>query len=205
MNYLFFIVCGYLSGSVLYAYLLPKHLCHIDITAGSSDQNPGTANAFTYAGIPVGTAVLLLELSKAFFPVFCAARFLDTQNPLFGLVLAAPVAGHAFPLWFSGKGGKSIAASFGALLGLLPQWRPVVILAVLYIVFSAVILIKPHFFRSVVTFLLFSLACVFLLPNRAYLLGCALLSAIVISKHLMMYQGERITVQYWKKCYSKKS
>ena len=63
MNYLFFIVCGYLSGSVLYAYLLPKYLCHVDVTAESGDQNPGTANVFTYVGIPTGTAVLLLELS----------------------------------------------------------------------------------------------------------------------------------------------
>ena len=53
-----YIIGGYLSGSILYSYLLPKALKGIDITAESPDGNPGTANAFTCAGIPIvhGTA-----------------------------------------------------------------------------------------------------------------------------------------------------
>ena len=42
MNELFFILVGYLSGSILYAYLLPKYICHIDIMKDSDDHNPGT-------------------------------------------------------------------------------------------------------------------------------------------------------------------
>ena len=36
-----YIIGGYLSGSVLYSYLLPKALKGIDITAESPDGNPG--------------------------------------------------------------------------------------------------------------------------------------------------------------------
>ena len=50
MNELFFILVGYLSGSILYAYLLPKYICHIDIMKDSDDHNPGTFNAFALAG-----------------------------------------------------------------------------------------------------------------------------------------------------------
>ena len=50
MTYLFWCTAGYLSGSVLYAYLIPKQFCHVDIRTLSDDGNPGTANAFKYAG-----------------------------------------------------------------------------------------------------------------------------------------------------------
>ena len=69
-----YIIGGYLSGSVLYSYLLPKALKGIDITAESPDGNPGTANAFTCAGIPIGILVLCMELLKGYLPVHLALR-----------------------------------------------------------------------------------------------------------------------------------
>lgn len=38
---IFFIFAGYLSGSILFAYLIPKYFYHIDICRLSDDQNPG--------------------------------------------------------------------------------------------------------------------------------------------------------------------
>ncbi len=193
--YLFFIALGYVSGSMLYAYLVPKWFRRIDITAQSRDGNPGTANAFLCAGVPVGIAVLMLELAKAFLPVHWATRVLDSTNPLFGLVVAAPVVGHAFPFWRPREGGKAIASSFGALLGLLPEWRPLLLLAFFYLLFSLLVVIRPHFFRSVVTFALFSAGCFLLVKNTAYIFGCIILSTVVVCKHFARYQGERLRVQ----------
>lgn len=53
-EFTFFILIGYLSGSVMYGYVLPKVCKHIDIRELSDDGNPGTANAFKYAGVPIG-------------------------------------------------------------------------------------------------------------------------------------------------------
>lgn len=195
MKILFWIVIGYLSGSVLYGYLLPKYLCHVDVTECSRDGNPGSANAFLHAGVPVGIASLLLELGKGFVPVFFAARVLDVYQPLFGLVMAAPVLGHAFPWWKREHGGKAIAVSFGVLLGLAPEWRPVLLLAFFYLLFSLVVVITPHFYRSVVTFALFSICCMQLVENRAIVSGCILLSAVVVWKHFARYQGERFGIR----------
>ena len=72
-----YIIGGYLSGSVLYSYLLPKALKGIDITAESPDGNPGTANAFTCVGIPIGILVLCMELLKGYLPVHLALRRVD--------------------------------------------------------------------------------------------------------------------------------
>ena len=137
MKYLIYIILGYLSGSVMYAYLIPKMLKHIDIRELSDDGNPGTANAFLHAGIPIGSLVIRCELCKGALPVWVAARRLHISGLLFAPVMAAPVLGHAFPLFFGGKGGgKSIAVSFGVLIGLYPNLNPALTLAALYILFS---------------------------------------------------------------------
>ena len=133
MNELFFILVGYLSGSILYAYLLPKYICHIDIMKDSHDHNPGTFNAFALAGTQVGILVIALELLKGFLPVWLASHILDTRRWMFAFVLCAPVAGHAFPLFYPKRGGKAIAVSFGVLLGLLPRYRPVLLLIFFYL------------------------------------------------------------------------
>ena len=91
MNELFFILVGYLSGSILYAYLLPKYICHIDIMKDSDDHNPGTFNAFALAGTQVGILVIALELLKGFLPIWLASHILDTRRWMFAFVLCAPV------------------------------------------------------------------------------------------------------------------
>ncbi len=184
MRYLCFILLGYLSGSVLYAWLLPKYFCGKDIRKGSRDQNPGTANAFSQGGIAIGIPVLFLELAKGFFPVYIAARCLDVHRLLFALVLAAPVVGHAFPAGNIKNGGKAIAVSFGCLLGLLPEWRPVALLVGLYLFFSLVVVVRPHARRSIVTFLSLIVGSVSLVRNKAVVLGIMLLSGIVVERHL---------------------
>ncbi|MCJ7836116.1 glycerol-3-phosphate acyltransferase [Cuneatibacter sp. NSJ-177] len=194
MMYLFWAVAGYLSGCVLYGYLLPKWFCRVDVTKQSPDGNPGAANALLYGGKAVGALVILLELLKAFLPVYLAARVLDVTDFRFGLVIAAPVAGHAFPFWRKGKGGKSIAASFGALLGLFPNLGPVLVLAFFYLLFSLVLVIRPHFFRSVLVYALLNISSFILEKNPAFLLGMVLISLIVIGKHFVRYHGEKFAL-----------
>ncbi len=179
----------------MFAGYLPLLLKHIDVRRLSDDGNPGTANAFKHAGVFVGSLVLLCELGKGFLPVFLACRRLDTSHFLFSLVLSAPVVGHAYPAFKGGKeGGKAIAVSFGVLLGLLPEWRPVLILVFYYLLFSLFIVIRPHLHRSVVTFVLFTLSCAFHVDGRAVICGCILVSSVVVAKHIKKYQGERLEV-----------
>ncbi len=46
MEYLFFIILGYLSGSILYARVFGNLLKHENFYLETKDGNPGTANAF---------------------------------------------------------------------------------------------------------------------------------------------------------------
>lgn len=202
MNYIFWVILGYLSGSILYAYWLPLWLQKKNITQLSKDQNPGTANAFKIAGIPTGIAVLLCELLKGAIPVGIVAHMLDTKNILFAFVLCAPVLGHAFPFPYPRKlkGGKAIAVSFGCLIGILPEWRPLVYLIFFYLLFSLVIVIYPHLYRSIVTFVCFLVTVCLNVPNRMICLGCVIMSCVVVYMHLKKYQGEKFELKMkWKK------
>ena len=196
MKMIALILLGYLSGSVMYADLIPRCFCRVDITRLSQDENPGTVNAFVHAGVPAGILVLILELGKGFAPVFLASRHVPLWEPLFALVLVAPVIGHAFPFWRRGRGGKCIAVSFGVLLGILPEFRPLALLAFFYLLFSLVIVISPHFFRTIVTFSLFCLGVFFFAPGAGCTLGCAMIAGIVIWRHFAHYRGERWRVRF---------
>lgn len=197
MKYVLYTIMGYLSGSVLYASLVPRHFHHVDIRKISDDGNPGTANVFKYVGFGAGCLVICMELLKAFVPVFIAAHRVDVSRLPFAFIMAAPVLGHAFP--FLGlptqKGGKAIAASFGVVLALFPELYPFAALAFFYILFSTVIVVKPHLFRSILTFFLFSLTVFFRVPFVSVRLGCFLISVITIYKHVICYQQEHLEVK----------
>ncbi len=182
---------GFGLGGVLFSYHLPKLFKGIDVYEVSADHNPGTMNAFKSAGVPVGILCLLCDLCKGFLPVFFAMRLVDPSRLWFALVLCAPALGHATAPLYHHRGGKAIAASFGALLGLLPVSFLVFLLAALYLFFSLIVVIHPHERRTVVTFGLFSVftaLAAFRTGHWSFALGAALLSMVVITKN---YQDAR--------------
>lgn len=171
-KYLIFIIIGYLNGSLLFGYIIPKLLFKVDTIKDSDDHNPGAGNSFILGGVGCGIIVLLLDLLKGFLPIFVARKFLSDSYLLFSLVLIAPVIGHAFPLFTKfKKGGKCIAVSFGVLLGLFPYMAPSLLLAFWFIFFSIVVIINPHSLRTIVAF------------------GCWLISIIFITKVLALFIG----------------
>ena len=113
-------VFGLLCGSILFGRALPKWIKGIDVTEVSNDHNPGTANAMKYAGVPVGILCLLGDLLKGALPVYVAVGMGLVTDSWFPLIMAAPVLGHAYSLFYHGNGGKAIAVSFGVLIGLAP-------------------------------------------------------------------------------------
>ena len=186
MVWIICIVGGFLSGSVMYCWMVPKLVLDKDICMLSPDHNPGAANVFKYCGAFWGMICLFLDLLKGYLPVRLASQYVDTTHVLFALVLAAPVLGHAMaPFWHCG-GGKCIATAFGVMLGIVKNNAIGFLLAFLYIMFSTVIKIKPHRLRSIITFGLFGLGSFLFLGHRneySIAMGCVLISIIVILKH----------------------
>lgn len=154
--YFIYVIIGYVLGSILFAPLFGKILGKNDIVAQSKDQNPGTANAFMYGGVLCGILTLVCDLGKGFLPIFLCLKFQggrQVTEMALALVVIAPVLGHTFPLFHHFQGGKGIAVTFGILLGFAPDLYPALTLALFFILFSLIIRITPHFYRTIATYL----------------------------------------------------
>lgn len=192
----FFAALGYLSGSVLFARVF-SGLMGKDILAGSKDANPGTANAFQHGGFFCGVGTLLGDLFKGFFPVWLFLRGSLNAPPLaLSLVAAAPVVGHAFPVFYGFQGGKGIAVTFGCLLGLLPLWPPFAIFAGSFLFFSLVVRITPHFQRTIASYLSALILLVLFRQPNEIILGFFLIACVVcLRMHMSKEPREAMQVQ----------
>lgn len=86
-------IIGFFSGSILYAKLIPKAICGIDIVTCSADGNPGTANVYSLCGKKCGTLTAILKFAKGFFPVLLGNILIASKDRTytFALVIIAPV------------------------------------------------------------------------------------------------------------------
>lgn len=198
MSYVIFTILGFCLGSTMFAYLIPMWLKKIDIREIPADHNPGVANAYTCAGFLPGTLALICELGKGALPVLLCRQSASVDSLLFIPVLVAPVLGHAFPFFQKEKGGKAIAVSFGVMIGLLPEICPLFYLILFYLLFSLVLVFRPHSFRTVITFSLFTLMVFLRVKCWSIRISCLIISLIVITKHLKKYQGEPLSIHCFK-------
>ena len=141
-----YIALGYICGGILFAKIFGILLKNKDITQGTQDGNPGASNAFRNGGFLCGALTLCGDMLKGFLPVFLYMR--EVPSSALAIVIAAPVLGHVFPVFHKFRGGKGIATTFGSLLGLLPNYIPVGLLALFFIFFSVILRISPHFYRT---------------------------------------------------------
>ncbi len=130
VSYIVTACVAYLLGSIPTGYLVAKSR-GVDIrTVGSG--NIGATNVFRILGKPAGIFVLTVDALKGFLACFfvgpLAYRLLvgplehDSATHEFLKITGGFLAilGHNYTCWLKFKGGKGIATSAGAMLGLLP-------------------------------------------------------------------------------------
>lgn len=185
MGIAFYVLLGYLSGSLLWANFFGNLLAGEDVAADSPDGNPGAFNAFRYGGFWCGCLTLCFDVCKGFLPVrlFCRSAALMPSIGL-ALVLAAPVIGHTHSVFHGFRGGKGIAVSFGCLLGLAPELKPLLVLAAVFILFSTVIEVSPHYYRTLATYIAAIPAMFLAVRSWAVRGGFLLIAQTIISKLL---------------------
>jgi glycerol-3-phosphate acyltransferase PlsY len=193
------VLLGYLCGSFLASYYLPLWLCHTDVTRRAEDHNPGAANAFCTAGVPMGILCLACDIFKGALPVSLAVKVLGIDSPWLALILAAPVIGHAFPFYRHGRGGKGIAVSFGVLIGLWPVWMPLWSLVFFYLLFTLILVVSPHAARSILTFGLWAGAMALWAPLRSVRVAALVIGSAVIYRHAHTSAREQTQVKLFKR------
>jgi glycerol-3-phosphate acyltransferase PlsY len=112
---------GSLNPATMIARLLGKDL------ASSGSGNPGATYAGRVLGRKWGVVVGVLDVLKGLVPTFVA-------GPLFGAHAAyavgiAAVLGHIWSPFLKGRGGKGVATTLGAILGVHP-WVALVVVVV---------------------------------------------------------------------------
>jgi len=116
---------GYLLGSIPFGYLAGRAK-GIDIRDHGS-RNIGATNVLRVMGKTCGFSVFFADAFKGFAAVRIALLMValspgGARYPEFYAILAAVacVTGHSFPIWLRFKGGKGVATSAGAILGIMP-------------------------------------------------------------------------------------
>ena len=118
MLFAILIVVGYLAGSIPAGYWLVRVTKGADIrTVGSG--NVGATNVWRTYGRNFGLPVMLFDVAKGLIPALVATL---TVSHLAGVLAgAAAMVGHARPLFMKfQKGGKMVATTGGAILGVAP-------------------------------------------------------------------------------------
>ncbi len=117
MYELLFLPCGYLLGSIPFAYLVVRAR-KVDIFQVGTG-NPGAVNVFREVSRRAGVAVLLGDAAKGVVPVVLAR--LVGVSPW--LALAAGVcalAGHWYPVFLRFRGGAGLATVIGVAFAMMP-------------------------------------------------------------------------------------
>lgn len=196
---LFFILSGYLMGSILFASIAAK-LFHKDIISNSPDKNYGTANAYRYGGFLCGAFTLLCDLAKGFLPVFLYIHSSDFRAFFLPLVMVAPVIGHILPIFARFNGGKAIAVTFGSLMGFFPDWKVALTLGFFFLFFTLVIRVTPHCYRTILSYIITTLYTL-LFVNFAMGIGMTFISAAVSMKMLTVPEEREKTgvTLFWRR------
>ena len=128
----------FVSGSVMYSYLLAR-LINVDLRK-VGDGNPGSSNLWRAKGMKFGIIALTLDAFKGTFPLFLFI-ITDTVKDEYLIATAAlfGILGHAFSPMLRFNGGKAVATTFGAWT-VLTKWEAPTILGTTFTIFT---LLKP--------------------------------------------------------------
>ena len=113
---LFFMILGYLAGSISTAILVCRAMDLPDPRSEGS-RNPGATNVLRFGGKKAAAITLAGDFLKGLLPVLLA-RLAGLEDIGLALTALAAFLGHLYPVFFGFEGGKGVATAFGAILGL---------------------------------------------------------------------------------------
>ena len=109
---------GYLLGSIPSGLWVGRLARGIDVRDYGSGRT-GFTNVLRTVGPRWGVVVLMADLAKGAIPVIIA-RVLSDEPYVYTVAGLAAAVGHDWPLFAGFRGGRGVAASFGAALALNP-------------------------------------------------------------------------------------
>ena len=124
-------VIGYGIGSISSGYIVGRLYLNVDLrTVGSGST--GATNTFRTLGLGAALLVAILDILKGAGAVWIASAIVtgsaDERSVATAVAAVAAVAGHCWPAFLEGRGGRGVATGFGALLFIAtPAWLGAVV------------------------------------------------------------------------------
>ena len=136
MERVYCLIIGYCFGMILSAEIVAKiltgHGC-----AGLGTGNPGMANVMSQLGFRAGLAVLAGDIAKtAAACLLCYFIFPSVGRIAMLYAGFGACIGHDFPVWRSGRGGKSVTTACVAIIVFSPLWGTLSCAAGMFVVFA---------------------------------------------------------------------
>ncbi|MEE9186784.1 MAG: glycerol-3-phosphate acyltransferase [Bacteroidota bacterium] len=186
------LLIGYFLGSLPTAYFVVRWKLHQDIRKLDSG-NVGAFNCYIVTGSKVlGLTVLCVDVAKTVLALLIVKGTFGADFWSLGMCGIAAVGGHNFPVWLRFHGGRGLAASAGVMLllgwALMPLWIALWLMAYwktrdillgngwATLVTPIVLLVVPS---SAV-----AIASTYSIPVADFMIFVALLSGIVLLKHV---------------------
>lgn len=178
LKYIVAAVAGYLLGSVSFSVILTRGFFRKDVREQGSG-NAGATNVARVFGMKAGVFTLLGDVAKTLAAIWIGKLLLGDAGLAVGGI--ACVLGHCFPVFFQFRGGKGV--SVGAAVGLMIDWRVLVIILATFFIFALVTKIVSV--GSMAAAVMLPVACLILSINgpRLYL---ALATGLLV---LFMHRG----------------
>jgi acyl phosphate:glycerol-3-phosphate acyltransferase len=136
-------VIGYGIGSISSGYIVGRLYRNVDLrTVGSGST--GATNTFRTLGLGAALLVAILDILKGAGAVWVASAIVtgssDEQTVATAVAAVAAVAGHCWPAFLEGRGGRGVATGFGALLFIAtPAWLGAVVAFMLALAFTRMV------------------------------------------------------------------
>ena len=136
-------VIGYGIGSVSSGYIVGRLYRNVDLrTVGSGST--GATNTFRTLGLGAALLVAILDILKGAGAVWIASAIVtgssDERTVATAVAAVAAVAGHCWPAFLEGRGGRGVATGFGALLFIAtPAWLGAVVAFMLALAFTRMV------------------------------------------------------------------
>lgn len=117
---------GYAIGSVSSGYIVGKLYRNVDLRKVGSGST-GATNTFRTLGLGAALLVAVFDILKGAISVWIATTLVSTPSDertiAAALAAVAAVAGHCWPAFLEGRGGRGVATGFGTLLFIAtPAW-----------------------------------------------------------------------------------
>jgi len=170
LTYIAIAVAAYLIGSISPSLIISKYIMKKDVRQYGSG-NAGTTNMVRNFGWKLGVCTFALDILKGAMAGLLGRHFGGELGAAIAIVCA--VLGHSYPLYYGFRGGKGVATSMGAMLGLFPLHS-----LVIYVICFAIVAVTGIVsIGSLCGFLLYTLMVWLVLPG---LVGLPLKIAIAI-------------------------